>query len=99
MPDGKTLVEWLRPTIDDECRYYGVEPLNDEQIAIVVSSMRMHTLIMHAANYDISELQKLNEVTHFWPIQSSIGRYFRDAARDTLDDINIGERNARKEQQ
>lgn len=92
MPDNKTLVEWLRPTIDNECEFYVVPKLTDDQIAVVVSSMRMHTLIMHAADYDFSELGKPNEVAQFWPMQSSIGRYFRDAARDTLDQINIGER-------
>ena len=92
MGDGKTVVEWLRSTVKEECRYYGVPELTDEQIAVVVSSMRMHTLIMHAAEYDFSELGKPNELAHFWPMQSSIGRFFRDAARDTLDLINIGER-------
>ena len=95
MPDGKTLIEWLRPTVKEECRFYGVAGLTDEQIAIVVSSMRMHHLIMHAAEYDYSELHDRDKKTEYWPMQSSIGRYFRDAARDTLDLINIGERHER----
>lgn len=92
MENGKTVVEWLRETVKEECRFYGVPEITDEQIAVVISSMRMHTLIMRAADYDTSELQKPNEVTQFWPMQSSIGRFFRDAARETLDKINIGER-------
>lgn len=92
MPNGKTIVEWLRPTIKDECRFYSVPEMTDEQIAVVVSSMRMHHLMMHAADYDFSELQKPDTPTEYWPLQSSIGRFFRDAARVTLDRINIGER-------
>jgi len=90
--NGKNIVDWLKATVQHECDFYGVEPLSDEQIAVVVSSMRMHTLIMHAAEYDYSELGKPDQVQEFWPMQSSVGRYFRDAARDTLDLINIGER-------
>ena len=94
MPDGKTVVEWLRPIIIDECNFYGVPVPSAEQVAIVVSSMRMHTLIMQAAEYDYSELGKPDQKQKYWPMQSSIGRFFRDAARDTLDLINIGERHA-----
>lgn len=85
MPGGETLVEWLRDTIYSECKFYGVPLPTDKQIAVVVSAMRMHTLIMHAAGYDKSELHKPDEVTKYWPTESSIGRYFRDAARETLD--------------
>lgn len=92
MPDGKTLIEWLRPVIKDEARYYGVEMPSDEQIAIVVRSLRMHHLMTHAADYDRSELHSPNEVTQYWPIESSIGRYLRDAPLELLDKINIGER-------
>lgn len=89
MESGKTVVEWLRETIRDECKFYGVPMPTDEQIAVVISSMRMHTLIMRAADYDTSELQKPDEVTQYWPMQSSIGRFFRDAARETLDSISL----------
>ena len=92
MPDGKTLVQWLRPSVIAESKFYHVEMPTDEQIAIVASAMRMHHLIEHAADYDFSELGKPNEVTKFWPMQSSIGRFFRDASQLTLDRINIGER-------
>jgi hypothetical protein len=87
MPDGKTIVEWLRPQVENECQFYGIEMPSDEQIAAVVSIMRMHTLIMHAAEYDYSELGEPDVKTDFWPMQSSIGRYFRDAARITLDEV------------
>lgn len=84
MPGGKSLVEWITPTIRDECRHYEVETPTDRQIAIVISAMRMHTIIVHAANYDRSELGKPSEVTSYWPVESSIGRYFRDAASAVL---------------
>jgi hypothetical protein len=96
MPDGETLVEWVRSTVDDECRHYRVPPLTDAQIAVVISALRMHTIIMHASDYDTSELGKPDEVTTFWPMQSSIGRYFRDAAQDTLTNIS-SDLNKRKE--
>ncbi len=85
MPDGKTLVEWLKPTIQDEARRYSVEIPNDKQIALVISALRMHTVVVHAAQYDFSELGKPDEVTKYWPVESSIGRYFRDSAYETLD--------------
>lgn len=85
MSDGKTLVEWITETVKDECRFYKVEMPSPEQMAVVISAIRMHTIIMHAADYDFSELGKPDEVTEFWAMQSSIGRYFRDAARVTLD--------------
>jgi len=84
MPDGKTLVEWLKPTIKDECQFYGVPEPTDKQIAVVVRSLRMHHLMMHAADYDFSELGKPDEAQTYWPLQSSIGRYLRDAPEETL---------------
>jgi len=84
MPDGKTLVEWLKVTIQDECRFYGVPMPTDKQIAVVIRSMRMHHLMMHAAEYDYSELGKPDEVQQYWAMQSSIGRFFRDAPEITL---------------
>ena len=85
MPDGKTLIEWLKVTIKDECSFYKVEMPTDEQIAVVVRSMRMHHLMTHAADYDFSELGKPDEITPYWTIESSIGRFFRDAPLETLD--------------
>lgn len=92
MKDGKTIVEWLRMTVDDECKFYGVPKLTDEQIAVVASAMRMHHLITYAATYDTSELADRDKVTEFWPIESSIGRFFRDASRITLDAWRLKQR-------
>lgn len=86
MPDGKTLVEWLRPTIDNECRFYGIGRPTDEQIAVVAASMRMHHLMVHASDYDFSELHERNKPTTFYPIQSSIGRFLRDAPLITIEE-------------
>lgn len=86
MPDGKTLVEWITPTVQDECRFYKVDMPSPEQMAVVISAIRMHTIIVHAAGYDNSELGKSDEVTKYWPMESSVGRYFRDAARITLEE-------------
>lgn len=86
MPDGKTLVEWVSPTVRDECAFYGVEIPSDKQIAVVIMSLRMHTMMMHAAEYDYSELGHPEQKQEYWPMQSSIGRYFRDAPRITLEE-------------
>jgi hypothetical protein len=92
MPDGSTVVEWARPVVQDEARFYGVDMPSDEQIAIVIRALRMHHLMTHAAGYDQSELHSPNEVTTFWPIESSIGRFLRDAPLELLDQINLGQR-------
>lgn len=92
MPDGSTIVEWARPVVRDECNFYGVEMPSDEQIAVVIRALRMHHLMTHAADYDKSELHSPSEVTTFWPIESSIGRFLRDAPLELLDQINLGER-------
>lgn len=90
MPDGKTLIEWITPTVEDECRFYKVEMPTPKQMAVVASALRMHTIMMHAAEYDYSELGKPDEVTKYWPMQSSIGRYLRDASRVTLESEQSG---------
>lgn len=86
MPSGESLVEWMTSTVEDECHRYDVDIPTEKQIAVVISAMRMHTIIVHAADYDRSELGKPNEVTRYWPIESSIGRYFRDAASEILEE-------------
>lgn len=85
MHEDTTLVDWLTPIVKEESIHYGVDIPTAKQIAVVVSAMRMHTLIMHAANYDYSKLGDPDKVDDLWPIESSIGRYFRDAAQVTLD--------------
>lgn len=86
MPDGTSLIDWLKPTIKDECNFYGDIPMpTDEQIAVVVRAMRMHHLVVHASDYDFSELHERDKATTFYPIQSSIGRFFRDAPLEILD--------------
>lgn len=85
MPDGQTLVNWITPTIKSECRHYGIDMPDPKQIAVVISALRMHTIMQYAACYDYSELGKPKVVTDFYPTESSIGRYFRDAAQITLD--------------
>lgn len=85
MSDGQSLVEWITPTVKDEARLYGVQMPTEEQMALVISALRMHTIMMHAAEYDYSVLGRPEEKDTLWPLQSSIGRYFRDAARETLD--------------
>lgn len=85
MPEGKSLVDWITPTVINECRLYGIAMPTPRQIAVVISAIRMHTIILHASEYDRSELGQPDKVTEFYPIESSIGRFFRDAARVTID--------------
>lgn len=84
MPDGQTLIDWITPTVKQESQLHGVDIPTKEQMAVVVSAIRMHSIITHAAGYDQSELGKPDEITKYWPVESSIGRYFRDAAEETL---------------
>lgn len=86
MEDGKTLVDWITETVKDESSRYGVPMPSKKQMALVISALRMHTIIMHASNYDTSELGKPDQITNFYPIQSSVGRYFRDSAQITLEE-------------
>lgn len=85
MPDGQSLVEWIWPAIEVESRQFNIKMPTPEQVALVISALRIHTIIEHASKYDQSELGKPDEITQYWPIESSIGRYFRDAARETID--------------
>ncbi|MFA5937564.1 MAG: hypothetical protein WC822_06840 [Candidatus Paceibacterota bacterium] len=85
MPDGRTLIEWSREGIRNECQFYNVPMPTDEQIAVVIASMRMHHIMVHASDYDFSELHAPEKATTFYPIQSSIGRFLRDAPMETLD--------------
>lgn len=85
MADGQSLVDWLKPSLTNEARYFGQELPTDMQIAIVISVLRDHSLLMHAAEYDFSELGNPDEVARLWPLQSSVGRFFRDAASDVLE--------------
>lgn len=87
--NGQNIVQHIWPTMEQESQFYGVPLPTVEQTALVISAMRMHHTMMHAADYDVSELGKPDEVTKFWPMQSSIGRYFRDSAGDILRDHQL----------
>ena len=80
----KNIVEHLRSVLEQECQFYGVEMPRDEQVAVVVSALRMHHTLVHASEYDYSELGKPDKKTTFYPTVSSIGRYFRDSAGEVL---------------
>lgn len=84
--NGKNIVQHLKPTLEQECQFYSVPMPTDAQIAIVVKSLRMHHTMVHAAQYDFSELGKPNTPTDFYPIESSIGRFLRDSPDEILDE-------------
>ena len=81
MPGGTKLIDWIKPTLHQEAGFFNVASIpTDQQIALVISALRMHTIMVHAAQYDQSELADRSKVTEFHAIESSIGRYFRDVA-------------------
>lgn len=91
--NGQNIVDWIIPTIVQESRLYGGIPLpSREQVALVIRALRMHPLLEYASKYDFSELSKPDEVTRFWPTISSIGRFFRDAPQEVLDEYEMNER-------
>lgn len=85
---NKNIVEWIKPTIQHEAKFYNVdiEGLTDKQIALVVRALRMHTLMVWASNYDRTELGEKDKETSFYPIETSIGRFLRDSAEVVLDE-------------
>lgn len=87
--NGDSLIKHVRVSVEQECRFYGVPMPTDEQIAAVISALRMHHTLVHASEYDYSELHKREDVTTFYPVQSSIGRYFRDAAGEFLREAQL----------
>lgn len=87
MDNGQNIVDWIMPTIIQESRFYGKIPLpSREQVALVIRALRMHHLLEYASKYDFSELSKPDEITKFFPTISSIGRFFRDAPQEVLDE-------------
>ena len=90
MANGQDIVDWVMPTIIQESRFYGGVPLpSREQVALVIRALRMHPLLEYASKYDFSELSKPNEITEFFPTISSIGRFFRDAPLEVLDEYTM----------
>ena len=90
MPDGQNIVDYIMPTLIQESRFYGGIPLpSREQVALVIRALRMHPLLDYASKYDFSELSKPDEITKFFPTISSIGRFFRDAPLEVLDEYTM----------
>lgn len=93
MDNGQNIVDWIMPTITQESRFYGKIPIpSREQVALVIRAMRMHHLLEYASKYDFSELFKPDEPTKFFPTISSIGRFFRDAPQEVLDEYEMEHR-------
>ena len=87
MDNGQNIVDWIMPTLIQDSSLFGNIPMpSREQVALVVRALRMHHLLEYASKYDYSELSKPDEVTKFLPTISSIGRFFRDAPLEVLDE-------------
>lgn len=80
----KNIANHILPTMVQEAQLYGVELPRPEQVALVVSALRMHHTLVYASEYDFSELHDRKVKTDFYPIQSSIGRFFRDSGGEML---------------
>ena len=90
MDNGQNIVDWVMPTIIQESQFYGGISLpSREQIALVIRALRMHPLLDYASKYDYSELSKPDEITKFFSTISSIGRFFRDAPLEVLDEYEM----------
>lgn len=90
MDNGQNIIDYIMPTIIQESSLFGNIPIpSREQIALVIRALRMHTLLVYASNYDFSELSKPDEITKFFPTISNIGRFFRDAPQEVLDEYGV----------
>ena len=93
MINGGNIVDFIRFDMKQDSKLFGNIPLpTREQTALVIRALRMHTLLTYASEYDYSELSKPDEVTKFWPTLSSIGRFFRDAPLEILENYEIEHR-------
>ena len=93
MINGGNIVDFIRFDMKQDSKLFGNIPLpTREQTALVIRALRMHTLLTYASEYDYSELSKPDEVTKFWPTLSSIGRFFRDAPLEVLENHEIEHR-------
>ena len=90
MDNGQNIVDWIMPTLIQDSSLFGNIPMpSREQVALVVRALRMHHLLEYASKYDFSELFKPAEPTKFFPTISSIGRFFRDAPQEVLDEYEM----------
>lgn len=93
MANNENIVDFIRFDMEQDSKIFGNLPLpTREQTALVIRALRMHSLLTYASEYDYSELLKPDEVTRFWPTLSSIGRFFRDAPLEVLENYEIEHR-------
>nr|DAQ04083.1 MAG TPA: hypothetical protein [Caudoviricetes sp.] len=93
MANNENIVDFIRFDMKQDSKLFGNIPLpTREQTALVIRALRMHSLLTYASEYDYSELSKPDEVTKFWPTLSSIGRFFRDAPLEILENYEIEHR-------
>ena len=93
MANNENIVDFIRFDMKQDSKLFGNVPLpTREQTALVIRALRMHSLLTYASEYDYSELSKPDEITRFWPTISSIGRFFRDAPLEVLENYEIEHR-------
>ena len=93
MINGGNIVDFIRFDMKQDSKLFGNIPLpTREQTALVIRALRMPTLLTYASDYDYSELSNPDEITRLWPTISSIGRFFRDAPLEILENYEIEHR-------
>lgn len=82
---GQRFVDHVKEAIKNECGYRGIPMLDDIQIGVVITSLRNHSYTVLMTRYDRRERFDLDKVTDFYPIESSVGRFLRDAGNELID--------------
>ena len=90
MINGANIVDWVMCQIIQESKLYGGIPIpSREQVALVIRAMRMPHLLEYSSNYDFPKPQEADDIIKFFPAISSIGRFFRDAPLEVLDEYKM----------
>lgn len=82
---GQRFVDHVKVAIANECRYRGIPMLDDMQIGVVITSLRNHSYTSLMTRYDRRKLGDPTKVSNFYPIESSVGRFLRDAGNELID--------------
>lgn len=94
MINGANIVDWVMYQIIQESELYGgVAIPSREQVALVIRSLRMPHLLEYASNYDFPKPREPDDIIKSFSAISSIGRFFRDAPLEVLDEYEIKEKN------
>ena len=86
--NGINAFDNMRNTLQQEAELFNIDMPTPQQVGLVMSALRMHQIVVHASNYDRRELHHPDKLTEFYPVESSIGRWLRDAGRELMEASN-----------